>query len=226
MKTKEYSSLGLDVPLSVPDSVQEFDLNAKRDGACLEEAVNNVVYRSALAEFREVFLHGRKEVKDSNGNTTAPGIDGVEQTTGISRKSVEKELTSKDEDGKPKVVDVYDESEAVYFRRVCAQLAADRKQPLDEIIKSFQPLASAVAASIKFDASAEARQPSGPKKLPKSYLEAAKKVIDAGKGDHVAALLKESLGREVTVSVEGLAAAMQEDVAQEAKRRKARLGIE
>lgn len=226
MKTKTYSSLSLDVPLLVPDSMQEFDLNAKRENACLDEATNNVVYRSSLAEFREVFLHGRKEEKDANGNVTSPAIDGVEQITGITRKSVEKELTTKDEDGKPKVVDVYDESEAVYFRRVCAQLAGDRKQPLDEVIKSFQPLANTVAATIKFDASAEARQPSGPKKLPKSYIEAAKKVIDAGKGQHVAALLKESLNRDVEVTVEGLAAAMQEDVAQEAKRRRARLGIE
>lgn len=53
MKTAEYkTNTGLVFKHEVPSSVEEFDQNAKKAGACLEEATNNVVYRSSLAEFR------------------------------------------------------------------------------------------------------------------------------------------------------------------------------
>lgn len=93
---QEVDTLGLTVPVMVPASVADFDSNAKREGACLKEAINNVIYRSWLADFRDSF-------------TTH-----VEEKTGIQRKT----KTVKRGD---KEVAIFDETEGDYMRRVRAE---------------------------------------------------------------------------------------------------------
>jgi len=170
MKTREYKSLGLKVNFQVPESVTEFDTNAKKEGACLDEAVNNVIYRGSLAEFRDTFLHGCKAQPAADGKPEVTEIKGVEQLTGIER------LTEpvKGKDGKPVIKDgeavtKYSESEGDYFDRVLAQ---ENKEA-----SAFQSLADKVAASIAFDASASERKPSGPKKLANKYKLTAARII-------------------------------------------------
>lgn len=136
MKTKTYSSLGLNVTLSVPESVEEFDQNAKRSGACLDEATNNVVYRGSLAEFRDSFC------------------EKLSEQSGVSRLT--KSSGKKDADGND--ILVYAESEAEYAKRVAAEKNVE--------VSTFQPLADEVAASITFDAAARERKAPAPKKLP------------------------------------------------------------
>ncbi len=223
MVTKEYSSLGLTIPFQVPGTVEEFNENAKRPSACLDEAVNNIVYRNSLAEFRDVFLHGRKEVKGQDGQVKVTEIKGVEQLSGVERLTETKELKEKEADGLVKTVDVFTESEAVYFKRVCGILAKQQERSIDDVVKGYQSLANTVAASIDFDASASERKPAGPKKLPKAYLEVAQRAITAGKADKLAGLLADSLGRQVGLTVEELAVAMQEDEAMEKEKRRAKL---
>jgi hypothetical protein len=46
------STLDCTFPIKVPSSAEEFDLLAGRKGACLEEAIRNVIYRSVNHEFR------------------------------------------------------------------------------------------------------------------------------------------------------------------------------
>ena len=177
MIKKTYNSLGLDIPFEVPETVEEFDRNAKKEGACLAEAINNVIYRGSLAEFRDIFLHGREEVKNKEtGEVTVTGIDGIDMITGIERKSV---VVMKD--GKPVVKDGEevtkwdtDDSEATYFKRVCAELvAAGKAVDAEAAKKSFQSHAESVASQIAFDASATERQPRKPVQLAAVYKNSA-----------------------------------------------------
>lgn len=166
MKTQKFTSLGLGINLQVPETVEEFDQNAKKTGACLAEAINNVVYRGSLAEFRNVFLHGR-EADETNGVTAIKGLDDL---TGIER-------TTKpvlDKNGKPtmrdgKEVTSYDETEKEYFDRVCATQSVE--------VEAFRTLADEVASAIAFDASATERKAPQPKKLAEIYKNSAKAVV-------------------------------------------------
>jgi hypothetical protein len=186
MKKEKYSSLGLDIDLSVPDSEAEFNANAGKEGACLAEATNNVVYRGMLATFRYHFLHGISEkdlADDSSHKSFVEGttpIEGVDVVTGIERK----EVPVLDKEGKPRIVDGEpltqydpDDSEAKYFKRVCAE---KNLKP-----ENFQDLANRIAAALVFDASASERKAVGPKKLAAKYKEKAARILA---GNNVAAL--------------------------------------
>lgn len=107
MKVQEQKTLGLVAPIEVPTTVAEFDKLAKREGACLEEAVNNVIYRGVLAQLRDVFLHGQDEDKAAG----QPAFAGFEQVTKVARKT--KPTGRKDKDGAE--ILTYDETEAEYF---------------------------------------------------------------------------------------------------------------
>jgi hypothetical protein len=177
MTTKPFKSLGIEIQVPVPATHEEFNENAKGDAnvdACLREAINNVVYRSWLAVFRPVFLHGQ----DADPANNIPAIKGIEEETGIEREA------TKDKDG---VVEKYTETEGDYFARVCAKLGQEPS--------SFKELADQVAAQIPFDASASERGPMQPKKTAKAYLDAADQIIAAGadKATAVAAALQKIL---------------------------------
>lgn len=182
MTTKVFNSLTLDVTLSVPSTVDEFDKLAKKPGTCLSEAVNNVVYRSILNELRDTFLHGRAAIPAVAATATTPaqpglaGIRGLDDITGISRK----ETAAVDKDGKPRKdskgvpIMVYDENEAVFFKRVCAQ----KGWTTPELVKqNCQALMDTVAAAMVFDPAASERQPAGPKKLPQIYRDSAANIL-------------------------------------------------
>lgn len=147
--------------LQVPETVEEFDTNAKRAGACLQEATNNVVYRGLLGEFRDVLIHGR-EAEDG-----VAAVQGLEDIYSFPRAT--KPVLGKD--GKPKVVDGVavtepGETEQEYIDRLMAakSLTTD----------ALQKVAAVVAASIPFDASARERKAPKPPKLSNELVEAAK----------------------------------------------------
>ena len=167
MKQTEYRSLGIDVKLNTPETVEEFDSLAKRANACLDEATNNVVYRGMLAEYRETFC------------------ERVEGETKIERKWKVAMM-----DGKPIVKDGeevthWDETEADYFKRVCAEL---KYEP-----STFQSLADDVAKSLVFDPTERERKERGPVKLAKMYVEKATEVITQGRHDKVIAHIQKDL---------------------------------
>jgi len=151
MQTKEFSSLGLKVNLSVPSTVEEFDQNAKRVGACLDEAVNNCVYRGSLAEFRDKFC------------------EALAESTGVERLT--KDSGKKDESGQP--ILTYTETEGDYAKRVAAEKGVE--------ITSFQSLADSVASAIVFDASARERKAPTPKKLPDWAKKVAEEFLSGAK---------------------------------------------
>lgn len=186
MKDTTIRSLGLDLAVKVPESVDEFNTLAGNANACLDEATNNILYRSWLADFRSTYC------------------EKLETTAGIERKT--RDTGKKDTKGEP--VLVYDESEAEFVKRVCAEKGVE--------ITAFKSLADEVAAGIAFDPKATERKTAGPKKLPKMYLEIAQKVLDAGAAEAVAAKLSGKLGITVAPTLEGIAAAVKAD--QEAKK--------
>lgn len=202
MKTQIVSSMGLQVPIQVPESVEEFELNAgggvtPKVGSCLAEATLNIVYRCSLAEFRSSFS------------------DAIENETGIERKT---EPTGKKKKVKTVVDGVeteteedilrYAETESVYFNRV----QAETKKKAED----FKDLANKIASEIKFDASATERVPTGPKKTPKVYLDAASTLIAANQASQVAANLSKILGVTIGADLESLGKGIQQ---YEAKKR-------
>lgn len=152
MQTKQFDSLGVKATAqNVPTTVEEFDTNAKRSGACLDEAVNNVIYRSFLADFRALFC------------------EAVETATEIVRKV--KSVKKGDKD-----VEVWDETEGEYIRRVRTSKGwEDDNTELQRIadVVSQSP-------DLKFDASATERKATGPKKLPENYKVAALRIFTNG----------------------------------------------
>lgn len=157
MTTKKFRSLGYEVEFSVPSSIEEFDQNAKRSGACLEEGIRNVVYRSTLADFRDQF------------------VDRVHNETGVEFKL---EPSGKKDD-KGEEIMKWAETEDEYIARAAATKSVDRS--------SFQVLATEVASVIEFDASATERKAPGPKKLPQMYREPAENIINNGNQEKWAA---------------------------------------
>lgn len=190
MRIKKYRSLGLEVPVSVFESPAEYNAAAKRpnEDAVVEDANDNLVYRGALADFREEFCVA------------------VEGATGIKRTSV----AVLGKDGKPKVdsdgaeIVEWDENEADYFRRVIASSGRS--------VESFQEIADATAAKLALaaDPTVRERKPAGPKTPAKSTYAIADQLIADGKATHTAADLSKLLGRHVEHDREGLARGIHE----------------
>jgi hypothetical protein len=82
MKQNPVYSLGQEFQLAVPESVGEYDQLAKKDGAALESAIANAIFRGYLPEWRTKYVEelekvsGVKREVDAEGNPT--GTDASE----------------------------------------------------------------------------------------------------------------------------------------------------
>lgn len=192
MRIKNYRSLGMTIPLSVPSTVEENDQLAnagevKRLNPTLEDAVDNVVYRSSLADFRSLFCEEVEKVTNIKRNTKPVlAKDGS---------------VKKNEDGSEKFI--YTESESEYFDRVLTSTG--------RAIESFADVRDSVVAKVKYDPTASERSEAGPKTPPKSVYETADTLIAQGAATAVAADLTAILGRTVEIDRESLARAIHED---------------
>jgi hypothetical protein len=134
MATYETNSIGFPLKFSGPDSVEAYDQKGGKQGLCLEDAIDNTIYRSTLPEWQDKF---------------API---VEQLTGVKR-SVNEEATaaararSKTPD---KVKDVL-ETVPRYVKRAMANLS-------DEDKAALATEAQKVADGIEVDPSPSKRQ--------------------------------------------------------------------
>ena len=198
---QKVKTLGFDINVKVPASIEDFDKLAKQTGAALKSAVLNVIYRSVLATFRDTFTEKLAE---------KTGIERSTKETGKFRtiKSTEEGVA----DTKEAIV-VWAETESDYFDRVVATLVTSEGKTKEEVIASFQSLADSIAAGIAFDPSESAPSSSGPKKIAKQYLDTAQVIINAGKADAVAAALSAKLNKTITSDLEGLARGISEDQA-------------
>ena len=190
MKKATFKSLGLVVELNVPSSASEFDQLARKEGACVDEAVRNVVYRGCLAEARDILLHGQK----ADAETGAVAITGMDDMFKMER-GTEPVL---DKDGKPKKnakgeeLTKYSETEEDFFKRI---VATHNVTEADQ-----QSLMSTVCAAITFDPSATERKPAVPKKLAAKYVENAKKLLAGGKIEELNKRLHKTIGNVFTAT--------------------------
>jgi hypothetical protein len=208
--------------INVAETASEFDQLAKKEGACVESANNNTLYRSVLAQFRGNFLHGIEAVGKEGDEKFVPGLAGVEQITGIERKTEGTGKFRGEGESKEEVM-VYAETEDKYFKRVLAELVLNKSTitiegaevgPFDSVEAAgaaFNGLAQAHLDRVPFDPSVTERAPSGPKKIAKVYIDVAKKLIAAGKADAAAADLSSRLGITVEATEDGLSRAISED---------------
>lgn len=163
------NSLGLELAYETPNTAEEFDQLAGVEGSCVSEATSNILYRSTLTTFRNLFCEKLAE---------ETGIDRLTKVTG----------TKKNSEGEEEEVVAWDESEAVFVKRVCAEKGVE--------VIAFRHIADDIISSEdgKFDPKRQERMSAGPKKPAKMYLTLAEKIIAAGKGELRAAELAEKLG--------------------------------
>jgi len=175
MKQTEAKVLGHTVQYNVPQSVEEYNsLDTKRENACLEDAIDETIYRKMNNQVRYLFLHGREAEPAKDGKPEVTEIKGVEQVSGIERKTkaVMKEGKPKMKDNEP--VTEWDESEADYYKRVLATLVKNGEYASIDLARaSFAPLIASIANSIVFNPMATESEARGPKKLPIMYKVAA-----------------------------------------------------
>jgi hypothetical protein len=217
----------MSISYNIPESVEEFDQNAKRVGACLDEACTNIILRANNAVYRDGFLHGFSVTEPDPADPTKfvqrVIYAGLEAETGIVRATTERELQSKNADGSAKTTTVFAESEETYWKRVRAQLVANGTYANDaEVLAHYTPIANEIAAAIPFDASETERKAPQPKTASKELLATAQQIIDAGKAEKVAKYLGKKLGREVGLTVDALALAMRDDLRAEEEVKKAK----
>lgn len=224
MQVIQQKSLGYNLNVPVPESVEEFDRLAKEQGAALREANKNVIYRSFNAEWRNTFLHGADAEK--NGDTVVrEAIQGLEQLTGIERKTKVVKPEKRDAADPTKIVQEevtgWDETEDEYESRVMAALVqrGDFKST-EEAKASYAAHAQKVADLIPFDPSKTERKSAGPKKTPNTYVEVAKAIVEAtGSVENAITAFQRKTGQTVNpATLDGLAAAVWADQkAQKAK---------
>lgn len=240
MKKQTFKSLGIEIALNVPENVDEFDLNAgggttPKPGTCLAEAINNVVYRGSLADYRANFLEAL-ELLTGNERKTEPTGKKVK----VSVKNADGSTSEVEEDQLK-----FAETEAEYFNRIVAesgkeigafaglaQLIIDgvkvakgdstevdpaQKAKLEEIVLAnewkadkIDEAVNAIGIGVPFDAAPTERKPRQPKKTGAAYLKAAEDLISQGQAEAVAAKLTKALGRSVAADKESLGKAIQE----------------
>lgn len=218
MVQNKFNLLGLECTKLTP-TVAEWSAKWGEESV-RREATLNVWYRSTAPEIRDLFLHGQDEVKDDKGNVVQAAVKGVDDISGIARKTKVVKLKSKNEDGSDKTSEVWDpeDSESKYFNRVCAELVAGGKFPDVAAAKaSFQAHFQACADLVEFDASKAEPKEKKAKALSQVFLTAAKSAIDKGNGQKLAKLLSKSIGTAVGAMVDGKFVVTVEQLAQAMK---------
>lgn len=133
-KVYETNSLGYPLKFKGPGTVEDYDRVAGKVGVCLEDAVDNTIYRSTLPEWQDAFS---KEIESKTG-----------QKRQVNEKATaDAKARSKSPD---KVKDIM-ETVRVYHNRVTAGMS-------DEDKKALAAAAQVCADSIVVDPSPSKRQ--------------------------------------------------------------------
>jgi hypothetical protein len=187
----------LEIPYEIsnePENVAEaVALCGGDEKALLEHFVQKLVYNHHNSELRSAFL------------------ERVEEKSGIARQ-VEKKEKGTDSQGKPRVVEVYSETEGEYFARVLAERAekpSDYTPLLQETADGYKDGDGKDVPGFPLDGTKKARGAGGPK-LAKMYISGAEEIEKAGKLAAAASKLAEALGLRVDPTVDSVARALKE----------------
>lgn len=202
----------------VPATVDEFDRLAGRAGAALDEANKNVLYRAVLNQARYGFLHGVEAEGDK------PAIEGLEQLTGIERKTKVTKPEVKDDEGKitQEEVTAWDETESDFEERVYATLVQQGKYPsVEAAVADYKQLMQDVLNALPFDPSKQKRESAGPKKPTKTAYTIADELIIrcSGSIEDAVARFNARTGRNVPATRDDLARGIWEAEKAKAKER-------
>lgn len=171
----ETSSCGIDLKFKQPESVEEYDKKAGKQGACLEDAVGGTVAWGTLPEWHEKF------------SKTLTERTGIKQNVDPAATEKAKARATTDE-AKAKVKDVLEKGTA-FIKRLRASAAAGSLTGTDGAAidqAAFDALGQTVADSIEIDPSPSKRQ-GGPKK---EDTEKAKEIISRAVDAREAAISK------------------------------------
>jgi len=159
------------IKYATPATVEKYDTLAKSVGRCLSDACAKHLFHSAYGDIRAGITE--KLIKQGVG-TPKLWIGKAEVTETFEGEGDEKKLTGyTDAKGKTYKADsdVKVEADKAFFDRVCAELGVEPTH--------FTALIQEVANSVPFDPSRKQRT-AGPRKIAKTYIEAAQGIIDAG----------------------------------------------
>jgi hypothetical protein len=118
--TYKTKTLGYEITLKGPSSVEEYDRIAGKVGACLEDAIDNEIYRGTLPDVQDKF--GAELVKKF-------GERGINQKATDAAKA-----RAKDDAARAKVKDVK-ETWTTYHNRVTAGMSDDARKELATLIQ-------------------------------------------------------------------------------------------
>lgn len=141
MKVVQYDSSGHKFNINVPESTSEFDQLAKKEGACLEAAIDHEVYHGTLGDIRDAFA------------------EAVAEEYGITRREIGTGTFEGEGDAKTEVTTL--EKIPVFLERVKAEKGLTRDAPFQDVADS---LSAGGAKEVKFDPSVRER------KAPKSPI--------------------------------------------------------
>ena len=159
------------IKFAQPATVEKYDSLAKVQGRCLADACAKHLFHSAYGDIRSGI--SAKLVETGEG-TPKMWIGKAEVTEVFEGEGDAKKLTGyTDAKGKSYKLDsdVKLEADKAFFDRVCAEKGVEASY--------FTDLIQSVANANPFDPSRKTRT-AGPRKIAKTYLEAAQGIIDAG----------------------------------------------
>ena len=170
--------LEVEVNYQTPATSEEFDTLAGKVGATLEMAVKQELFHGAYGDIRSGVADGLIKL-------------------GHERKALKtEERESTDEEGNVTTETVVTkwETEAVFFKRICATEGVEPTH--------FKDLIQEVALATPFDPSKKERSVAA-KKIAKTHLECAQAIAAEGGLEHVAGVLADLLSIDVDVSMGG-----------------------
>jgi hypothetical protein len=184
MQERKNAVLGVEYKLQAPENIAEaVEICGGDEKILLEHFTQKLIYNHHNSEIRSAFL------------------EKVEELSGVKRATEMKDTGKKNEDGTPKLVEVFAESEGEYFARV---MASDGSEPSD-----WSEHMQTIADTTPLDGRRKVRA-AGISRLAKQYIEGAQQLVAAGVGEKAAAKLSEELDMEVLPTEEGLAKALKE----------------
>lgn len=192
MKSIQKSSLGFLIPVFVYSTVTEGDQAAGKVDAILDEANNNLYYRGAAVEARQLIA------------------EAVESITGVKRETVPvmKEITGEDgtkrqeqaKEADGTLVVEFALNEADYVKLALAKANEGKgvaKEAIAAQVAAFVANANG-GKGISVDIKAPERKAGKPPVLAQKYVDMATKAITEGKADSFAKKYKKITGKDLT----------------------------
>lgn len=180
MKTVTYDSGGHKFNIAVPESVEEFDLLAKKSGAALEAAIDHEVYHGTLGDIRGAFVKAVAEAYNTQPREIGTGVFEGE--------------------GEAKAEVTTTEKPQVFLARVAAEQNLTGESPFQSIADM---LSVGGAKEVKFDPSVRERKAPKAPVVAKWAIEQATKFLAGASDKAINKFITAAAGVGVTITRTG-----------------------